>query len=334
MQLPSESIIHTVNLGDRPLNILTGTTHEAYQYNWRKMKHKFFLMQPDGWVKWKLSHRPVPENHTIIDADFNKLTKLEPIDLILSQNKFGQFQGLKPLAEKLNCPLISLEHTLPLPHWSINERKLIMDTRGQVNVFISEYSCNQWKFSLDDNDTEVIYHGIDTDIFKPSYSEKDGKIMTVVNDWINRDSVCGWSIYERISKNLPINPFGETAGFSKAAKDINELSENYSRCGVFLNTSTISPIPTSLLEAMSCGAPVVSTATCMIPEIIEDGVNGFCSNDEEYLREKLEWCLDNPNEAADIGKQGRKTIEEKFTLSKHIERWEKLFKDVIDGKYN
>lgn len=334
MQNPAEAIIHSVNLGDRPLNILTGTTHEAYQYNWRKMKNNFFLMQPDGWVKWKFSHRPIPQNHTIIKTDLNHLTRLEPVDLILSQNKFGQFQTLKPLADRLNCPFVSLEHTLPLPHWSPNERRLIMGTRGQVNVFISEYSANQWKFSVDDKDTEVIYHGIDIDLFKPCDDEKDGKIMTVVNDWINRDNVCGWSIYERISKGLPINPFGETAGFSKAAKDIDDLIYNYQRAGVFVNTSTISPIPTSLLEAMGCGSPVVSTATCMIPEIIEDGVNGFCSNDEQYLREKIEWCLNNPEEAKEIGLAGRKTIEERFTLSNHIQKWEQLFKDVVDGKYN
>ena len=158
--------------------------------------------------------------------------------------------------------------------------------------------------------------------------------MTVVNDWINRDNVCGWSIYQNVAKDLPINPFGETAGFSKAAKDINELVENYQKCGVFLNTSTISPIPTSLLESMACAAPVVSTATCMIPEIIEDGVNGFCSNDEDYLRDRVKWCLDNPEEAKKIGEAGRKTIEERFALSNHIDKWQKLFKDVIDGKYN
>ena len=56
---------------------------------------------------------------------------------------------------------------------------------------------------------------------------------------------------------------------STPAESVADLVNEYCSSKVFLNTSTVSPIPTTLLEAMSCGSAVVSTATCMIPEIIE-----------------------------------------------------------------
>jgi glycosyltransferase involved in cell wall biosynthesis len=90
---------------------------------------------------------------------------------------------------------------------------------------------------------------------------------------------CGWDNYLKISTGLPVNPVGDTPGFSKPAKDINDLVSKYKKVSVFLNTSTISPIPMALLEAAACGCPIVTNATCEIPEIFTNGENCWMSTD-------------------------------------------------------
>jgi glycosyltransferase involved in cell wall biosynthesis len=87
------------------------------------------------------------------------------------------------------------------------------------------------------------------------------------------------------------------------------------------------------MEAMACGCPVVTTATCMIPEIVKDGVNGFISNDEAYLRDRLIWCLNNPDDAAKIGQAARETIVERFSLDSHLNKWDNIFKEVYGTGY-
>ena len=64
---------------------------------------------------------------------------------------------------------------------------------------------------------------------------------------------------------------------------IEALRDAYKSSSVFLNTSIHSPVPTVLMEAMACGCAVVSTDNCMIPEIIEHGVNGLLANTSEKL---------------------------------------------------
>jgi glycosyltransferase involved in cell wall biosynthesis len=329
MQNKTEGILRAINNHSGRYNILTFPTHEAYQSSYAKMPHTFYLWQGKGIKTWNHKYRSLPENVVLLDGSENQIKPDMKFDMVLSQNKFGQFQVAKQLATILNLPLLSIEHTLPVPTWSKRQRESMTEMRGNLNVFISEYSVKEWGFSLEDSTVKVIHHGIDTDIFKPSIDKaKNGKILTVVNDWISRDWCCGWSIYSRVSNGLPVNPIGDTQGFSKPAKDVDDLVRHYQQGSVFLNTSTVSPVPTALLEAMACGCPVVTTATCMIPEVVQDGVNGFISNDEGYLRDRLIWCLRNPDEAAKLGEAARETILNRFSLDKHVDAWNNVFKEV------
>lgn len=318
------------------LNILTGPTHERYESNLTKTGHNFYALSHPSFKKWNTNFAPVPENYTILDE--SKGDKQIPLsvdfDIVLSQNKFGQYQILSQIARHYNIPFISLEHTLPMSIWSQEQKEGLRNMRGDVNLFISEYSKGEWGFN-DVPNTEVIHHGIDTDIFKPDYSvEKERRILSVCNDWINRDFFCGFSIWQRVTNGLPVFPVGDTVGLSKPAKDIDELVYFYRKHQIFLNTSTVSPIPTSLLEAMSCGSCVISTATCMIPEIIKNGYNGFISNNEEELRGFLIDCLSNSEKCKRIGENARKTIVDNFSLSSHLNKWTEIFDKVSKTNTN
>ena len=196
--------------------------------------------------------------------------------------------------------------------------------RGDVNVFISNYSIKDWNWDAR-NDTTVITHGVDSSLFTVDESiGRENQILSVVNDWINRDWCCGFSIWQNIINGLPFQVVGDTPGLSEVAKSTEDLVKAYQSNRIFLNTSTISPVPTALLEAMACGCAVVTTATCMIPEIIENGVNGFISNDETELKQYLVDLLNDEDLAKSLGKEARKTIVDKFSQEKFILKWDSL----------
>ena len=81
----------------------------------------------------------------------------------------------------------------------------------------------------------------------------------------------------------------------------------------------------SVLEAMSCGCAVVSTATCDIPNIITTGVNGVCTNDLEEIKYYLGYFLDNPSEAKKMGEQARETILKRYNMSQATTKWNSVF---------
>ena len=309
-----------------PLNILTFPTHERYETSLAKTGHNFYAYRADGIKDWNITHAPVPDNYHLLNKSLgeNQIPLDLDFDLVLSQNKFGQFQVAYPLSQSLHLPLVSLEHTLPVPYWSDDVKEQTRNMRGDVNVFISNYSIKDWGWDAR-NDTTVITHGVDSDLFKPGNLERENQILSVVNDWINRDWCCGFSIWQNIIEGLPFRVVGDTPGLSEVAKSTKELVQKYQSNRIFLNTSTISPVPTALLEAMSCGCAVVTTATCMIPEIIENGVNGFISNDETELKQYLVDLLNDEDLAKKLGNEARKTIVENFSQEKFVLRWDSLF---------
>lgn len=313
------------------LNILTFCTHERYETGLAKTGHNFYAYRAEGIKDWNTNYAPLPNNYILLDPKLkqNQIPNYVEFDIILSQNKFGQFQIAYPLSQQMGIPLISLEHTLPIPQWDDNIRHQLRNMRGNLNLFISEYSLGEWGWE-DRSDTQIIHHMVDTEIFcLPLKLSREPHILSVVNDWINRQWCCNFSGWQHITKELPVKVLGDTPGLSKPAKSISELVSTYQNSLIFLNTSTISPVPTALLEAMACGCAVVSTATCMIPEIIQNGYNGFISNDENVLRNRCIELLKNPKLAYELGQNARKTVLEKFSQETFLTQWEKFFRSVL-----
>jgi colanic acid/amylovoran biosynthesis glycosyltransferase len=77
-------------------------------------------------------------------------------------------------------------------------------------------------------------------------------------------------------------------------------------------------IPNVLKEAMATGLPVISTRHSGIPELIHDGIFGFLvpERDVDALAEKCEYLISHPRRCVEMGRAGRKFVEENFEISK------------------
>lgn len=310
-----------------PLNILCMPTHERYESGLCKTGHNFYAWRTlDGNLKdWDETYAKLPSNYSLLNParGNNQIPSWIDFDLVLSQNKFGQYQIARQIADQLQLPLVSLEHTLPMPVWGDNQINILRKMSGDVNVFINDFSRKAWGWG---EDVKVIHHGIDTDTFSPNNKiTRRSVLLSVNNDWINRDWCLNFSGWKRISKGLTTYVIGKTPGLSYPAKDIEDLVNIYRSSYIYLNTTTHSPIPTALLESMACGCVPVSTATCSIPDVIINGENGFISNDENELRRYCQILLKNPDLCEKMGRKARETILEKFNMETFVKEWNNIF---------
>jgi glycosyltransferase involved in cell wall biosynthesis len=333
---PTSHIIEGCGQKDR-YNCLTVSTHERYQgVGLAKTKCDFYMWMKTGVFKpgWNTSFNDMPENHILLDERRGD-TQLYPwvnIDFAFSQNKFGQFQILGQIAQAMHVPMISLEHTCFMPWWDDNQRKQLNEMRGNINVFITEYQLDDWGWE-DRGDTYVINHCVDTDLFQPNLfkrgnsMQRENRILTVGNDYIGRDSVLNFSQFKRVvlDNRLPYRSVGDTKGFSTAPNSVQSLVQEYNSSRIFLNTHHISPIPTSLLEAMSMECAVVSCDTCAIPTYIKHGENGFLYNNDEEALEYLKLLLNDKKLAEQMGVKARQTIQEKCKVEDFVQNWNNIF---------
>ena len=330
--------------GDK-LNILTFATHERYEENLCRTGHNFYSLR-DGGKEWDTAYAPIPENYYIL----NELPEWLDIDLVLSHTSCNRLQLAHDVlsqtvgnVNQISVPIIRHCHVLPDIRYDVNEqtesyRQIPVD----VNSFISDFNRAQWGYTEDNS--FVIPHGVDTEFWNPetpSKSETKNKIdyppfcLNVVNHFPDRNWCCGFDLWREVTKNLPTLVKGKSSNhaFSRPAEDKDELRYYYQQARLFLNTSLHSPIPTVILEAMACGCPIVSTETCMIPEVIEHGVNGFMSNDPEELRAYCIKLLEDKDLAVKMGNAARTTIEEKYNLGNFVSNWNNLiYKSIGEFK--
>lgn len=108
-----------------------------------------------------------------------------------------------------------------------------------------------------------------------------------------------------------------------------EIYEHFFNCKIFIFMGENEGIPRAILEAMSCGKPVIAPPNSGIPDVISDRVNGFLveNNYPKKLAEKIIFLLSNEGIQQKIGVEARRTIEEEFT-------WDIFTKDLVKTLYN
>jgi glycosyltransferase involved in cell wall biosynthesis len=82
--------------------------------------------------------------------------------------------------------------------------------------------------------------------------------------------------------------------------------------------------PIKIYEYMSMGLPMVVSAVGEIAKVVENGVDGFLvkAGDEKDLEKTLEYVIQNPDSAPEVGKRAREKVMKNYTqlvLRKRIE---------------
>lgn len=109
----------------------------------------------------------------------------------------------------------------------------------------------------------------------------------------------------------------------------NDKELAFAKADIFVHPSFNDCFPLVLLEAMQHSLPIVSTREGAIPEIIEDGTNGFLVSpkDAKSLAERLEILIKSSELRQQMGEAGRTKYEKEFTL----EKFENRLKEILNS---
>jgi glycosyltransferase involved in cell wall biosynthesis len=189
---------------------------------------------------------------------------------------------------------------------------------------------------------EIVHPAIDNDVFKPVKREKN-EIKTVMCLGVNIkwkgniDIIRAMEmVYERFPKVKLV-----IVGRQKLDIDIKipyeqlqandeELARLYAKCDVYVLGSWYEGFPAPPLEAMSCGAAVVSTDNLGIREYGIDRQNCMIVpvRDPQAMAEAILAILTDENLSTRLGEEGIKTAQQ-FSWDKTTDQIEQIFENAL-----
>ncbi|MCX7718140.1 MAG: glycosyltransferase, partial [Candidatus Sumerlaeaceae bacterium] len=114
-----------------------------------------------------------------------------------------------------------------------------------------------------------------------------------------------------------------------------DLAPLYRAADLFVMSSHLEGLCTSILDAMAAGVPVVATRAGGIPEIVRDGLNGLLVpvRDPEALAAAMETALRSPMLREVLSHAGRRTVEEEFSHDRMVDGTVEQYKAIL-AKYH
>ncbi len=116
-------------------------------------------------------------------------------------------------------------------------------------------------------------------------------------------------------------------------KDLNTVIRFFQAADIYVHPARSDNFPTTILEAMACGKPVIASNVSGIPEIVDQGVTGLLvpPEDPQALAHAILDLLENRTKREAMGVQGRKKAVEQFSLEKMAQEHIEFYHMMIDA---
>lgn len=208
---------------------------------------------------------------------------------------------------------------------------------------------------LDADRIHVIYNGIEPDWFQNHRTRDLRKSLNLPSDapiigFVGRLNVQKGIVYllEAFKKvaaghenaHLLMAGQGDLDATIRAFAKVNRLTERIHILGFrkdtpdIMRTIDMLALPSLwegfgivLIEAMAAGKPCVTTQISSMPEIVVHEKTGYVvpPKDAVQLADAISKLIQNPYLAKMMGENGKKVVDEKFTLNRMIDDYESLF---------
>jgi len=312
------------------MRLLTFNWHEAYLCGLAKTGHRLEIVERDkgGSRVWFYETRPVPSNATIVpEAAARRRARRGAYDAIVCHNVNDLLWAQDYAVPKILVFHNRLASELALsgnPDRDTFRRDVVdvvVGTRDVTLIFISDSKQRDW-----DLPGYVVTPGIDVGEYG-GYHGADARVLRVGNFMRRRDVMLGHTAQLEILGDRPSTLLGlnEPQDGGRFTRSWDDLKEHFQSHRVFLNTTVEAyedGYNLSMLEAMSTGMPIVSTANGSSP--IVDGVNGFISDDRAYLSARIDDLLADRNLAHRLGAAARETVARAYPQDAFVLKWNAL----------
>jgi glycosyltransferase involved in cell wall biosynthesis len=236
-------------------------------------------------------------------------------------------------------------YTFPLFRWSIR-------TADGAHAYSRDvWNLLQLKYNLDSDRTAYVPSGVEPRFFLPRSYERSGPLkLLYAGTWLDQRGIFYLrDALERLAPQLPgltmtfagcacrpeliRNFFGPKLASTVLIQPVvpaDKMPELYASHDVLLFPSLMEGLPSVLLEAMASGMPVVTSETCGMPDIVEDGYNGLLVRPADALaiEQAVLRLASSPELAERLGRAAQHSMS-RYTWERSAQLLENLFRHIL-----
>ena len=285
-----------------------------------------------------------------------KIVKKYKIDIIHAHSVIPTGLVGVIVAKIMRCPSVITSHGMDINNFDTKSiyGHLISFSLNHCDKVISvsgDLAETMKSLGITEDKIVILRNAVDTELFKPfknmelryKYAIGENEILILFVGYLDTfkgifELIDAFYEINKKNKNVKLMMVGTGPKKDEIKKKVSKLNledfviftgkispvemyNYYQAADIFVLPSYTEGLPISVLEAMACGLPIVTTNVGGIPEVIEDGLNGFIINskDENELREKLKILIKNKglrekfgNKSIEIIHNGSMNVENKI----------------------
>ena len=198
----------------------------------------------------------------------------------------------------------------------------------------------------------IIPNGVDLTVFNPGSGseararlglEQDCKIVLHAGAYARTSPWRDYGLLESALKDLDTDVtllcVGEASKpvrfgrlevhFIPPVSEPERMADLYRAADVYAHPAKQDTFPTTILEAMACGTPVVATSVGGIPEQVDDGRNGYLvpSGDAAAMRDRFAELLEEEERRYEMGARATEVASERFNAVKQARSYVGWFRE-------
>ncbi|MDN3669275.1 glycosyltransferase family 4 protein [Echinicola jeungdonensis] len=292
----------------------------------------------------------------------NRIVDEEKIKIVYS-NTTAVWVGAFVAKSKKLLHIWHVREIIESPSWFKKFIQNLLQKTGDLVLCVSKATANNYAEKVDANKLRVIYNGIDYKPFlEAKYNLKEeigisqdtvliGMIarvhfwkgqtyfLDVAKHLVNRhkhihfimvgDAFSGYEyLYDEIKEKVRSNGLEEKVTDLGYRTDIPEIMGGLD---IFMLPSILpDPLPTTVLEAMATGKPVVATRHGGATEMVLEGKTGYLVpwNNPKVAAKAFDELIEKEELRKEFGKTGQERVIQHFSIDSYIQNLGEIFRSI------
>src|SRR5262249_53809807 len=237
----------------------------------------------------------------------------------------------------------------------LHQRLIKFALKGSdANIFISRLEEEQVARRFSVNRPRYVPLAVDTNVYRPNGSVREDVVFSVgglsggnaeregmleliqaaplirkdhpeIRFFIAGEKGTAYPRLQELAQRL-----GVADGFVFVGKISGEEKIRWmQRCKVYLQPSRFEGFGLAMLEAMSCGAPVVSRPVGAVPEVVGDAGILVGSDSPQAIAQAVVDLLDEPTTRKELGERSRKRAVESFPFERRKAELAQILNELL-----